>query len=60
MGRVFLVDAGTNGGEISGTAKTLNSVDARPTKYIIWLKKWKFFQHKNFCGKNFKVTILSN
>jgi len=32
MGRVFLVDAGTNGGEISGTAKTLNSVDARPTK----------------------------
>ena len=43
MGRVFLVDAGTNGGEISGTAKTLNSIDARPTKYIIWLKKWKFF-----------------
>lgn len=30
MGRVFLADTGTNGGEISGTAKTLNSVDARP------------------------------
>ena len=30
MGRVFLVDTGTNGGEITGTAKTLNSCDTRP------------------------------
>jgi len=30
MGRVFLFDTGTNGGEISGTTKTLNSTHVRP------------------------------
>jgi hypothetical protein len=34
MGRVFIVETGTSGGEISGTNKTLNSVDVRPTKLL--------------------------
>jgi len=32
FGRVFLFDTATNGGEISGASKCLNSTDVRPQK----------------------------